>query len=505
VSRIDPPTNRVVDTITVGSRPGGIVDAAGSIWVANTGDSTITRIDPASDEAAKPLPIAATELAYGAGSVIPTGNGPTALAVDRRGVWVSNQFDGKLALIDPRTDGARRIDVGNQPQGLAVAGGNILVGVDTQSAAAHRGGTLRMRANLGPDSIDPAVAYSGTSYWLMSLTTDGLVHGGGPFGAQVPDLAVSIPTPTDGGKTYTFHLRRGIRYSNGKPLRAADFRYGIERFFKIGPFPYFGGIVGATRCAASPKRCDLSRGIVTNDSSRTVTFHLVAPDPGFLDKLAVNFAVPMPVGTPARRGTTRPLPTTGPYTIESYRPKHSLTLKRNPFFHEWSRAAQPDGYVDRIVFDVGGTADDAVADVVGGRADLFSSVLSSDRLSRARLARLAIHDASQLHTFPMTDTAFLFLNTRVPPFDRLDARRAVNYAVDRAAVVEILGGPKVAEPTCQIIPPNFPGYRPYCPYTAGDPAAGKWTAPDLVKARALIARSGTSRTAWPSARRRRTT
>src|SRR4029079_9635612 len=147
----------------VGGRRGGFVAGAGSIWVANTGDSTITRIDPASDEAAKPLPIAATELAYGAGSVIPTGNGPAALAVDRRGVWVSNQFDGKLALIDPRTDGARRIDVGNQPQGLAVAVSNILVAVDTQSAAAHRGGTLRMRANLGPDSIDPAVAYSGTS------------------------------------------------------------------------------------------------------------------------------------------------------------------------------------------------------------------------------------------------------------------------------------------------------------------------------------------------------
>ena len=85
----------------------------------------------------------------------------------------------------------------------------------------------------------------------------------------------------------------------------------------------------------------------------------------------------------------------------------------------------------------------------------------------------------------------LFLNTRVPPFNRLDARKAINLAVDRAAATSAWGGPSVAEPTCQLLPPNFPGYRPYCPYTAGSTKSGKWTAPDLTKAKALVARSGT--------------
>jgi peptide/nickel transport system substrate-binding protein len=79
---------------------------------------------------------------------------------------------------------------------------------------------------------------------------------------------------------------------------------------------------------------------------------------------------------------------------------------------------------------------------------------------------------------------------REKPFDNLKARQAVNYATDRNALVKIYGGPKLAVPTCQILPPNFPGYEPYCPYTK-NPGSGKWTAPDLKKARQLVEQSGT--------------
>ena len=96
-----------------------------------------------------------------------------------------------------------------------------------------------------------------------------------------------------------------------------------------------------------------------------------------------------------------------------------------------------------------------------------------------------------MHSDPRPNIQALFLNTRVPPFNRLDVRRAVNFAVDRAAATNAWGGPSNAEPTCQTLPPNFPGYRPYCPYTAGSTKRGKWSAPDLATARALVARSGT--------------
>ena len=92
-----------------------------------------------------------------------------------------------------------------------------------------------------------------------------------------------------------------------------------------------------------------------------------------------------------------------------------------------------------------------------------------------------------MHTNPQPATIALFLNTRVAPFNRLDVRRALNYAADRAAAVQVAGGPDVAQATCQILPPYFPGYRPYCPYTAGATNQRRWTAPDLAKARALVA------------------
>jgi len=177
--------------------------------------------------------------------------------------------------------------------------------------------------------------------------------------------------------------------------------------------------------------------------------------------------------------------------IAGYRPGHSLRLVRNPRFHEWSQAAQPDGYPDEIAVVIGGTPDEAVNDVIGGKADAFSTSQSETPPSEAKLAVLKTRYASQLHTNPQPATVALFLNTRLAPFNRLDVRRALNYAADRAAAVHAAGGPDVAQATCQILPPHFPGYRPFCPYTAGTAAAGPGAAPDLAKARALVAASGT--------------
>jgi len=481
VVRIDPTTGSVVQAIPVGNGPDGLAFGNGAAWVANSLDGTVSRIDPTTNS------VAAT---------IPAGNGPAAVAVGSGGVWVSNQFGGTLARIDPGTNHVvREIRVGDRPQGVAISGGTVLVSV-RQSGAGHRGGTLTMRMNRDLDSIDTAVAYDSTSWPILRMTNDGLVafnQASGLEGTQlVPDLAVSLPTPTDGGRTYTFQLRQ-VRYSNGRPLRASDFRSTFERDFELGKLPvqYYDGIVGAARCKKSPKRCDLSHGIVADDGAKTVAFHLVAADPEFLYKLALPFAYVLPAGAPPHVVRTQPLPATGPYVIASYQVKHRLRLVRNRYFHEWSKAAQPDGYPNEIVVEIGGTPDGAVNDVIRGQADAFSTSQSQTPPSDTLLAVIKARYATQVHTNPQPTTIALFLNTRLAPFDRLDARRAVNYAADRAAAVQASGGPDVAQVTCQILPPHFPGYRPYCPYTAGSTTQGSWTAPDLAKARALVAASGT--------------
>ena len=205
-------------------------------------------------------------------------------------------------------------------------------------------------------------------------------------------------------------------------MKASDIRNAFERDFEIGQLSvrYYDVIVGADRCVRH-RRCDLSRGIVADDVANTVTFHLVAPDPEFLDQLALEFAYAVPAGAPANEVLTHPLPATGPYMIASYRPKHGLTLVRNPYFHEWSKAAQPDGYPDKIVFKIGGTPNEAVRDVLAGKADAFSTSQSENPPSAALLDAVTLRHASQMHTNPQQATIALFLNTRLAPFDR--ARR----------------------------------------------------------------------------------
>ena len=481
VVRIDPTTGKQVALIQVGNGPTGIAYGDGAAWVANSLDGTVSRIDPDTNSVT---------------AAVPAGNGPAAVAVDARGIWVSDQFDGNVVRIDPGTNQvAQRVSVGSRPLGLAMSGDTVLVAV-RHGGAGHRGGTLVVRADRPSvvDSIDFALSGATYTFPFLRMTGDGLValnQVSGLAGAQpVPDLATSLPSPTDGGHTYTFLLRPGIRYSTGRPVQATDFRSTFERDYALdyGNVNDYNEIVGGAQCRKRPKRCDLSRGIVADDVAHTVTFHLIRPDPDFLYKLAFPAAYVLPSGTPRRPAGTHPLPATGPYMIASYRPRRLLRFVRNPYFHEWNRAAQPAGYPDRIDLRIGGTSDEAIRDVVDGKADVL---WLAEPFTPKQVSRLELRYLSQLHSNPRPNIQALFLNTRVPPFDRLDARKAINLAVDRAAATNAWGGPSVAQPTCQILPPNFPDYSPYCPYTAGSTKSGKWTAPDLTKAKALVARSGT--------------
>ena len=482
VSRIDPGTNTVTGTIHVGNGPTAVAFGKGSVWAVNSLDGTVTRIDPATRA------VTAT---------IRVGNSVTGIAVGAGAVWVTNQFAGTVSRINPATnDVVKTIPAGNRPAGIAAAGGLVWFSVRPPGTG-HRGGTLvLLTRHAGP--VDPATAYDPTAFFTLLMTNDGLTafqRVDGLLGTRlVPDLAVSLPEPTQGGTTYTFVLRRGIRYSTGNLVRPEDFRYAIERDFRLGSPPGMGlGIVGGAACASDPATCDLSRGIVTNDHAGTVTFHLVAPDPQFLDKLALYWADAVPVGTPGG-STSTAVPATGPYMIRSYAPGHELRLVRNPHFRAWSQAAQPNGYPDQIVWKIGGGAAAAVTAIERGTADW-----SVDFPPPARIRELQTQYASQLHIYPGLTTDFLFLNTRVPPFSNPAVRRALNLAIDRNRIVKQLGGHAYASPTCQLLPPGIPGFQRYCPYTANPSRSGAWTAPDLAKARRLVAASGTkgmSVTVW---------
>ncbi len=375
----------------------------------------------------------------------------------------------------------------------AGCGGSSGSGGSTSSTStAKSGGTYTILANAAFGVADPAQNYTLQEWQLLIDTHDGLVQFqrvGGTAGTKiVPDLATSLPQPTNGGKTYTFQIRKGIKFSNGQTMKPSDFVTTFERQFTVpGPTSFYAGIVGADKC--STKGCDLSQGVVANDSASTLTINLTAPDPEFMDKLALPFAYVVPASTSKKLTGNNVPPGTGPYMWQSYNPNSEAVLVRNPHFHVWSAAAQPAGYPDKIVEKYGQTISDEVTAVENNQADevFDADTIPADRLNELNSAKYA----SRVHVNPLTADWYFALNTQRPPFNNVKARQAINYAADRSAYVKIAGGPSLAAPTCQILPPNFPGYKPYCPYTAGTDHT-KWTGPDLAKAKQLVQQSGTA-------------
>ena len=169
--------------------------------------------------------------------------------------------------------------------------------------------------------------------------------------------------------------------------------------------------------------------------------------------------------------------------ISQVRPKKSVTLVRNPHFRQWSYAAQPAGYPSVIRYELAASQSARVSAVIAGRADLAPD--GDDR-------SLAIQYPARVHAGLKMTTSYVSLNTRQPPFTNVKARQAINYAVDRDRILGLLHLVRGQDtPTCQILPADFPGHQPYCPYTSGT-KDGTWHGPDMAKARRLVQESETT-------------
>jgi YVTN family beta-propeller protein len=486
IEKVDPASGRAVARVHVGNGPVALAAQAGSFWVANSLDATVSRVDPAA------LAVTAT---------IPVGSGPAALAAGSDSVWVANRYSGTVSRIDPRRNRAvASLAVGGAPTALVTGRGRLWVAV-VAADGSHRGGTLTIATPVtfdtsGPAtsaSIDPAFFNYAFNPQFGGLAYDDLVTFQRSDGADglriVPDLALAIPAPSDDGATYAFRIRPGIRYSDDQPLRAGDFRRAIERLFRVGSpgRSLYVGLAGAVACADRPQGCDLSHGIVTDDATGTVTFHLTAPDPEFLFKLTeYSYSAPIPPGTPDHEPGSRTVPGTGPYRI-AHVSRSEIRFVRNPLFREWSYAAQPTGNPDTIVWRTVPTAQAAVTAVSQGRADWFFG-----QLPPGQYRQLQLQQPAQLHSSPQFAVEFAPLNTHLAPFNDVRVRQALNYAIDRAKIVQLYGGPDFATPACQPIVPGLRGYSAYCPYTLNPRPGGGWSAPDMARARQLVRESGTS-------------
>jgi peptide/nickel transport system substrate-binding protein len=490
LSHLDPGTGvALAAPIQLAARPSALALDPESVWVTSA-DGTVTRIDRAGNR------VTAT---------IDVGGSLSAIAISGTQIWVGDR-DGAVDRLDSANPSSppKRISTGSAVASLTVVEGEVWVAAQV-SAASHFGGTLRIVA-FDPDDLprydtDPL---ANPFFNVSPLQADGLVgyrHVGGTAGsALLPDLATSVPRPTNGGLTYAFQLRPNLVYSTGEPVRASDFRRALERSFQAaGVWGVWGAylypsIVGAETCIVDDEtpveQCDLSTGILTDDAANTVTFNLSAPDPEFVYRLANPVAYPVPEqGVPMNElldGAA--FPGTGPYTVTAVT-DNEIRLGRNPRFEVWDAAVRPDGYPDEIVFTIVDSDAQRIAMVENGDAD-YTSFSGLNRTSPELFARIKTQYPGQWHV-GSANTSFVNMNSSIPPFDNIDARKAVNLAIDRAHMADLAGGPPDAAVTCQLLPPTFPGYQPYCPYTLDPDAGGRWKAPDLETAQRLVDASGT--------------
>ena len=477
VVRVDP--SGLPAPIAVGNAPTGIAVGAGGVWVVDSLDDAVVRIDPGTRS------VTAT---------IPVGRSPAGVAVGAGSVWVANSGDGTVTRINPSTDKAiATIAVGASPQAITIAGGKAWVTVDAQSIAPTRGGTgggtLRIVSSTDVGPMDPALAFA--SDQLLYATCAQLVNypdKPGPAGSQLtPEAAQSLPARSPDGRTYTFKIRPGFRFSppSNQPVTAQTFKKSIERTLNPGmrsPLaPFLADVVGARAYMAG--KASHIVGVVANGD--TLTIRLLAPAPDFLSRLALPAFCAVPLNTPINRNGVRVIPSAGPYYVASDTPGQGVVLMRNPNYH----GSRPHHFA-RIELAVGVSTQRAVAQIEAGTADYTAIGLETPASTTitalaSRLAArygpgsaAAAHGGQQYFVNPSLQLDYFVLNTHRPLFSDVRMRQAVNYAINRRALAQLGDAfqPLPERPADHYLPPGMPGYRDARVYPM---------TPDVARARRL--------------------
>jgi YVTN family beta-propeller protein len=469
VLRID--SSGAITQTPVGRGPSAIAAGRRAVWVANALDGTVKSIDPTT------------------GAVITTitvGSDPTAIATDGDSVWVASGGQGKLVRIDERTNRiTATVEVGGSPQALTVTDGKVWASVQPQAPAQPSGGTVVVGVPGFVTTLDPGVAFNGPADVVEYPTCATLLNYPDEPGAAglslAPDAARSLPSVSKDGRTYTFMIRPGMRFSppSNQPVTAQTFKHTIERSLSPhladGHPPgqlFLGDVVGVGAYIAGKARH------ITGIEARgnRLTIHLTERAPDLPAQLAVQVFCAVPTDTPIRP-ISGPIPTAGPYYIASETPGSGYVLLRNPNY----RGDRPHR-LRRIEVVVG--AQHPVAQIEAGKLDYAVNDVPTPAGESARLERLyGAHSAAarrgRQRYFVNRSFAvdYLDVNTSRPLFASARMRRAASYAIDRTELAAIGGSfSAAAAPTQMNIPPGMPGFRDRHIYPL---------VPDLARARRL--------------------
>jgi peptide/nickel transport system substrate-binding protein len=349
------------------------------------------------------------------------------------------------------------------------------------------GGSITLSQTSQPDFLDPALGYTVNAieaFWLVYTPPLTYPRKEGDAGAQlIPGLAEEMPEISEDGLTYEFTFRKGLKYSDGTPLKASDFEHSIRRVLNLesGGSAFYLVIEGAQDFIDAGKCNGDIAGIETDDETGRVTIRLTEPDGAFQHVLAMWFSAPVPGDTACRNLTEEPPPGIGPYTFTESVPNRQFVMEKTKNFPDLGPEIPP-GKVDTITTRIVKSAARQAQDVISGELDYMQDPPPADLKPEIRAEY-----SDRYEEITTSSTYYFFMNTRVPPFDDPKVREAVNYGVDKPALARLFAGE--LELGCSFIPPGVPGYDESlegenCPW--GDPTKP----PDIERARQLIREAG---------------
>ncbi|RVD16746.1 MAG: ABC transporter substrate-binding protein [Mesorhizobium sp.] len=343
---------------------------------------------------------------------------------------------------------------------------------DAVDPNAKQGGEIIATYKDDVTTLDPAIGYDWQNWSMIKSLFDGLMDYEPGTTNLKPDLAESYEIAPD-GKTFTFKLRHGVKFHNGREMTADDVKYSLDRVTnpktQSPGAGFFGSIKGYDDVAAG--KADGLSGVTVVDPY-TVKFELSRPDATFLHVMAINFAHVVPKEEVEKYGADfgkHPVGT-GAFKLAEWTLGQRIVFVRNPDY--WHKGLP---HLDKITFEVGQEPIVALLRMQKGEIDLpldgippakFQEVMA-DPEQKARVV-----EGGQLHT------GYITMNTTMAPFDNVKVRQAVNMAINKARIVQIINNRAV--PANQPLPPSMPGYdKEYKGYPY-----------DVAKAKALLAEAG---------------
>jgi peptide/nickel transport system substrate-binding protein len=356
-----------------------------------------------------------------------------------------------------------------------------------------KGGIVKLADEGAPDSVDTGDTYYGYSWnsvrlWSRALTMFAVAPGEAS-GKLVGDLAEGLGTPSDGGKTWTYKIRSGLKFEDGTPITSKDVKYGVSRSTDKTVFPdgpaYFDSMLNWPAGYKGPYK---SKGVNTDSAistpdDTTIVFHLKAAFAGF-DYLAMTpQAAPVPEAKDQGAKQKQHVISSGPYMFATYADGKSFTLKRNPNWDQASdpnRKALPDGYEFALNVD----PEDIDNRLISGDLDIATAGTGVSAASQSRVlgdpTLKARADNPTLGRLWYTS-----INPTVKPFDNIECRKAVEYAMDKTSYQTAYGGEFAGGSLATtLLPPVIPGYKQFDLYPTPD---GKG---DLTKAKESLTKCG---------------